>query len=143
MKITIQKMDPRVWWNFSEHAHRACFSEVKPNHWDRIDYALLALDDETDTPIGYMTCREMDAKSVYWQYGGAFKPIERTIYSYRTYEAFLDWHRARYERVCTYIENDNKPMLKMAAHAGFRITGVRNYKGQVLLEHLMEFKDGN
>lgn len=140
MKYIIQRMEARVWWNFSEHAHKACFSEVKPADWDRIDYALLAVN-EDDVPIGYMTCREFDSKSVYWQYGGAFKPIEKTIHAYRVYEAFLEWHSKRYERVATYISNGNKTMLAMAAKIGFKVTGIRNYKGEVLLEHLLEFNE--
>lgn len=144
MTFTIHKMDPKTWESFSEHAHRACFSEIKPREWDRIDYALLCTN-EKDEPCGYMTCRELDSKSVYWQFGGAFKPIKGTINSMRVYEAFINWHKERYQRVCTYIENDNRAMLRMADKVGFKITGIRNYNSQVLLEHLLEFgeKNGN
>jgi hypothetical protein len=135
-------MDPKTWESFSEHAHRACFSEIKPREWDRIDYALLATNEEDD-PCGYMTCRELDSKTVYWQFGGAFKPIKGTINSMRVYESFINWHKERYDRVCTYIENDNRAMLKMASFQGFKITGVRNYAGQVLLEHILEFEKGD
>lgn len=140
MTFEIQKLDAKVWFHFSEHAHRACFNEIKPKDWDRIDYALLAVNDAED-PIGYMTCRELDAHSVYWQYGGAFKPIEKTIYPVKVYDAFINWHRGKYERVGTYIENTNRAMLKMAARSGFLITGVRSYQGKILLEHLLEFKE--
>lgn len=43
-----------------------------------------------------------------------------------------------YKRITTYIENKNTPMLKFAMKIGFRITGIRNYKNEILLEHLLE-----
>lgn len=140
MNFKIEKLDAKSWAVLSENAHLSVFKEIKPQEWDRIDYALLATNEQGD-PIGYMTCREFDSKSVYWQYGGSFPPIVKTIYTMKVYEAFKNWHKDRYERIATYIENTNSTMLKMAAKIGFLITGIRNFKGQVLLEHLLEFKN--
>lgn len=138
MSFSISKLSSEVWGNsFSEYAHTAVFNEIKPSHWDRIDYALLVLSDSI--PVAYMTCREFSHDTVYWQYGGVFNPIKDTIYSFKAYKALMEWHKNHYKRVVTYIENTNKVMLKMAAKVGFIITGIRNYHGSVLLEHLLEF----
>lgn len=136
--IEVVRIESKNWVeNFSEIAHKAVFAEVKPASLDRIDYALLALDN--DRPIGYMTCRELDSESVYWQYGGMVEHKKKTLYAMWTYEAFLKWHKERYKRCATYIENTNVAMLKMAFKIGYRIVGVRNFKNSILLECLLEF----
>lgn len=139
--MIVELVDAETWKKeFSEAAHKIAFKELKPASWDRIDYALLAIDG--DVAAGYVTCRELDSESVYWQYGGAMPGTRDTIKSFRAYEAFVQWHKSRYKRVATYIENTNTVMLKMAMRVGFRITGVRNYQGSILLEHLLEFQGG-
>ena len=143
MSVVVKRIEKDVWVSsFSEHAHKAVFEELKPKEWDRIDYALITVN-EQDEPTCYMTCREFSHDTVYWQYGGSFPNVRGTVGSYVGYTAFRDWHKERYARVVTYIENTNSKMLKMAASIGFIITGVRNYKGEVLLEHLLEFKNEN
>lgn len=138
MDFSIRKLDKKEWEDFSESAHKICFNEIKPKEWDRIDYALLVIN-EKEEPCGYMTCKEIDSKSIFWQYGGGFKPVLETIYSMKAYQALMYWHKERYDRIGTYIENTNSKMLKMAAKIGFKITGIRNYNNQILLEHLLEF----
>lgn len=140
--IEVKKLEADVWVAaFSEYAHQGVFGELKPRNLDRIDYALLAIKDES--PLGYMTCREMDANTVYWQYGGMFEPFRKSILCMRVYEGFRDFHMKSYKRCLTYIENINISMLKMAWKIGFRIIGVRNYQGSILLEHLLEFGGEN
>lgn len=136
MTVDIDKIDKKDWGRFSEEAHKIAFKEIKPKEWDRIDYALLGR--HFDTPMGYVTCREVDAHTVYWQFGGAFPGTKSTSLSFLTYQGFVNWTKNRYERIVTYIENDNLVMLKMAMKVGFRITGVRVYKDSILLEHTLE-----
>ena len=82
--IEIIKIEPSHWVKlFSEDAHMAVFGENKPATLDRIDFTLLALDN--DKPIGYMTCREFDSESVYWQYGGVVDEKKGTVYAMKTY----------------------------------------------------------
>jgi hypothetical protein len=137
--IRVEKLSAQQWQYFSEDAHKIAFGELKPASLDRIDYALLAVCERDDKPTGYVTCRELDADSVYWQFGGAMPGAKETVKSFRTYEAFVGWHRSHYKRVSTFIENENTPMLKMAMKVGFRVVGIRNFKGSILLEHLLEF----
>ena len=139
--IQVLKIPADVWVNnFSESTHLAVFNEVKSASLDRIDFALLAVKD--DKPIGYMTCREFDAESVYWQYGGVVDEYKKSINAVRVYEAFYNWHSQHYKRCSTYIENWNVPMLKMAFKIGYRVMGVRNFKNSILLECLLEFDNG-
>lgn len=136
--MVIQRYEKEAWKKIAEEAHIICFNEKRPNGMDRIDFALLAITDR-NTPAGYVTCRETDGETVYWQFGGAFPSVRGTVMSMRAYEDFVNWTRERYKRVYTLIENTNGPMLRMAQKVGFLITGIKNFQGQILLEHLMEF----
>lgn len=139
--IEISQLDPDQWSVFSEDAHRACFSEYRPAYKDRIDYALLAHDPYTRGILGYVTIRELDDESAYWQYGGAFPSIAKGTYVLRTYLKFVEFMSNRYKRVSTLVENTNVSYLKLAMKAGFRIIGTRNFKGIVLVELLLDFEE--
>lgn len=141
MKFRIFRVTPDIWKkNFSEYAHKYSFGEVRCGDRERIDYALLAVNEE-ELPCGYMTCREIEERVVYWQFGGAFPPIEKTVYPMRLYGEFLKWHLERYDRIVTYIENKNTPMLKMAMKIGFLVTGIRTFENAVLLENTLKKGD--
>lgn len=135
--MEIKKLSPSEWALYSKDAHAVCFSEHMPTGLERITFALLAV--ENGEPCAYMTCRENDAETIYWQYGGSFPGTKDTTKSFRAYQAFTRWHKERYKRAVTYIENDNFVMLKMAMKIGFKIQGLRYFKNSVLLEHLLEF----
>lgn len=139
MSVSVHQLMPEQWKIFSENAHAVAFGKIKDVSKERIDYALIARWEESQELIGYVTVKEMDADSVYWQFGGALPPGRGTVRVWAGYQAFLEWTSQRYKRMTTLIENTNVPMLKMALHARLRITGVRNYKGEVLLEHGIEF----
>lgn len=143
MKFKLLKIDKDAWKDLSESAYLTVFKEFYNKDLDRIDYALLAVN-EFDEPIGYVTCRETDAKTIYWQFGGAFPPVKDTIYTFKVYNQFVEWHRDKYDRIHTLIKNDNVVMLKMAGKIGFLITGIKNFQGKILLEHTLELRpNGN
>lgn len=128
----------KEWASVSEEAHRIAFGTIKPASMDRIDFAILVT--KEDVAVGYITCRETDNKTLYWQHGGAFPGTKDSIYSWPAYALCMDHCQGMgYDRVTTLIENTNLVMLKMAMKVGFKIIGVRNYKGAILLEHLKEF----
>jgi len=136
-KVSVLKVTADSWYkNFSANAHEVAFDKRKSAAKERIDYALLAIEVREDTPVAYMTCRELDSDSVYWQFGGSFK--KGTHWSWYSYKAFATWHKDRYANVSTLIENDNQVMLKMAMKVGFKVIGVRMFNGNVLLEHHMK-----
>lgn len=138
MKLTLDQIPAKQWHQFAPDAHRAVFGELLPAEYDRIDYALLAVDGDKARPVAYMTLREFDADTVYLKHGGAFPPLRGNFQSFYVYNSMLDWVRSRYKRATTLVENTNVVYIKMALTAGFRIIGIRNFQGIVLLELYME-----
>lgn len=133
--MIIKKIDPEPWSRISENVHRACFGTYLPISRNRIDYALLVIDGKLDVPLGYVTVRETDEKTAYWQFGGAFPGPKGTARVFRGYMALLDWMRAsRYELVTMKIVNTNTSMLRMALKAGFQIVGTKIHGGHTLVE---------
>lgn len=139
MKLTVDRFGKEEWKQFSEKAHLVCFGAHKPAEWDRIDFALMVRSDEA--PLGYVTCRETSADSVYWQFGGAFPSSRGTVLSWLSYNEFVNYCRGKYRSITTMIENVNTPMLRMAMKVGFLIIGSRAIGGRIYLEHLLEFSD--
>lgn len=140
MKVFVDKFSSREWAEYSEQAHLICFSEIKPKEWDRIDFALVVRSEEK--LMGYVTCREISADTVYWQFGGSFPDTKGTTKSWRCMNALVDFCReAKYKRITYLVENDNYAMLKMSMLMGFKIVGLRTFKDSVLLEHLREFEE--
>jgi hypothetical protein len=136
MKLIV--IDKEVWKrDYSENAHLITFNKHKPASWDRIDYALLMADEEK--PCAYITCREFDHETIYWQFGGALPDTIGTTKSLECFNMALEWAKDLYKRVTFLVENDNVPMLKLAMKRDFKIVGVKNFKGTILLEHLLEF----
>lgn len=135
--MKIEKLSPADWSILSEKAHLVVFNQNKPGSKERIDYALVCT--EGDELKGYLTAREMDGDTVYWQYGGAFPGTKGSHYTIQGYLAFVRWTKEFYKRIQTRIENTNLPMLKFALKAGFRVIGVRCVEGAILLEMELEF----
>jgi len=135
--MIVRKFSPTEWAVMAENAHRYCFSEIRPADMDRISFAIASFEDEV--PFGYVTVRELDSESVYWQYGGAFKSCEKSVKVLKHYQGYINFCKeAGYKRISTYIQNTNLPMLKMAMHCGFRIIGVRLFQNEVFCELLNE-----
>lgn len=134
-KVDILSKDE--WKPLSENAHLICFGKHKPVDLERIDFVLMVRHGKQ--AVGYVTCRELDGDTLYWQFGGAFPGSKGTVLSPKGIDAFLEWCRRYYKRVSFLVENTNQPMLKMAMRSGFKIMGVRVFGQSVLLEHLLEF----
>ena len=115
------------------------FGEKKPASLDRFDFTLVA-EGENSRMLGYITCREFDSKSLYWQYGGPFPGTKGTSMSFRIYQEALKWSGEKYDRVLTVVENKNTTMLKMHLISGFFIVGFRQHMGEGLVELSKEFK---
>lgn len=141
MKLAVQQVLKHEWEKHcAVHAHRVVFGEIMPPEYDRIDYALLVLDTVANKPVGYITCRELDQETVYLKHGGAFPPIKDTVLSYSAFLLALAWLRERYKRITQLVENTNVTYLKMSMSARFRVIGLRNFQGLVLLELYTEGK---
>jgi len=135
--VRVEQLTPAEWSKVSEAAHKVAFGTVRLAVDERIDYALICVDG-TDLK-GYLTAKEMDAKTVYWQFGGAFTGTRGTITTFKGYLGFVRWTKERYERVQTRIENKNTAMLKMALQVGFEIVGVRVTQGCTMVELELDF----
>lgn len=140
--MIVKKLSREEWITLSEDAHKACFQEIMPVNSEKIDFALLCVD-ENNRPCGYVTCRELDHESVYWRYGGSFPETRGTVRSWTCYELMTNFIKEMgFKRISTLIENKNTVMLKFAMKIGYLICGLRNYQGLTLLEHVLEFKEG-
>lgn len=135
MSVLLLHFTPEEWVKYSEDSHVAVFKECRPSGMDRITYALAAVDDIG--VIGYVTCRETDSESLYWQHGGAVES-RYGIAAYRGFEAFLENAKA-YKRVTTLVKNDNIKYLHLLMKFGFRIIGLRCIVGEIFLELTFNF----
>lgn len=142
MIYKIEKLLPEEWKLLSEQAHLAMFSESRSSEMDRIDYALIITDEEKKL-CGYLTARELDQDSVYWQYGGAFPGTHSSKKAFDVYGELILWAKRHYKRITTLVKNSNVRYLKLAMHFGFRIIGCRFFNGEVLVELLNEFSEVN
>lgn len=136
--MKVVEITKEQWALLSEDVHLTVFNESKVAATDRIDFALVT-EDSLGILMNYVTCREIDSESLYWQYGGSFPGTKGSVMSLRATEALLAFCKLKYKRVFFYVENTNFAMLKMAMKCGFLITGIRNYKNTILVEHLLEF----
>lgn len=136
--MIVKRIASEEWRTISADAHLVVFGTEKSAAHERVDFALLCL--EGDRIEGYLTAKEMDHETVYWQFGGSMPHIKGSAKSFRGYQLFVDWAKAHYKRVQTRIENTNTAMLKMALHVGFLIVGVRFVQGSTLLELELEVK---
>lgn len=138
MNVEVEYIAGREWARFAPDAHKAVFSETLPPEYDRIDFALLAVDKEQARPVAYLTARELDKESVYLKHGGAFDPLKGTFHSLAVYLSLLNWLKEKYARITTLVENTNSVYLRLALAAGFTIIGIRNFKGSILVELFLE-----
>ncbi len=135
--VEIDRLSSQEWATLSENAHLTVFEGKRPAHLDRIDYALLAKN-KSDL-FGYVTVKELDAESVYWQYGGAFPGTKNSVKVLPAYVGFINWTKKKYKRISTLVENTNIAYLKLAMSCGFRIVGVEMFNGVVLVKLINEF----
>ena len=133
--IHVTQLSYLQWEACAEKAHSLVFGEERSLLLNRIDFALIVKSNEK--PIGYLTAREMDALTIYWQYGGAL-PGSTASEIVPCYLAFVDWCLERYLRITTRIENTNVKMLHMAMKMGFLIVGTWNFQNKIYLELLNE-----
>lgn len=138
--IRIVQISAREWAKWSEKAHLVVFGERSSAEMDRFDFTLVSELEENSRMLGYVTCREFDSKSLYWQYGGAFPGTKSTSLSYPAYQKMVAWCASKYDRVMTLVENQNYPMLKMHLKNGFLIVGFRVHKGVGMVELVKEFE---
>lgn len=132
--MKLVKVEKYAWKSMSEEAHRICFNEIKPADRERVDFALLITNDD-DFPISYATCKELDGETIYLQFGGCFPGSKDTVYAFKAFNMGIEFLKKTYKNILFYVKNDNRPMLKFAMKVGFKIIGIKNFNGNILLEH--------
>jgi hypothetical protein len=135
----VNQVSHKDWIKVSEEAMVASFGARRSRELERFDFALAAID-KGGNLSGFITCIEMDAETLYWQFGGTFSNYTRSIAVFAGYRDFLKWAEARYKRVTTRIENKNLSMLKLALAAGFIVVGTYYANQKLYLELTNEFK---
>lgn len=134
-RYVIKQFAPKDWFTISESAHAAAFGELRPASVDRIDFALLTVEDKTDTVVGYVTCTEINAFILNWKFGGAFPPIRGKASLLSAYRATIEWcAKGTWTHLTTLIKNDNFPSLRLAMSVGFKIIGIHYFEGEILVE---------
>lgn len=138
MITMISKISKETWSKMSENAHLVVFGNRKELKNERIDFTYLIAQEAQ--VLAYVTCKEMDGTSLYWQYGGTFPSAKGSIFVPAGFRSLLNRvQEDRYDRVSFLVENTNYPMLKLAMAFKFKIIGAKLFQGQVFLEHCLEF----
>lgn len=131
MTFAVARYTADEWMEYSDSAHRLVFKESRNPELDRISFALLAHNQKS--PVGYVTCREIDADSLYWQYGGAMDEF-KGFNAVRAFKLFFDYCKERYKRITTLVKNDNVQYLHLLMKMGFRAIGIRCFANEIYLE---------
>lgn len=132
--MRLEKYTKEEWATFSEKAHSVVFGKIKESERDRFDFVLLLVN-SVDQPVGYTAFMELDSKSLYLQWAGVFPSYRSKGMALELFQECLKGVRDLYETIVCVIESENIAAIKTALDTGFRITGTRNYKGRVLVEH--------
>lgn len=139
MEVELIKYTAREWELLAQASHFVVFNENRDPSLNRIDFALLMVDKKLDQPAGFVTIRELDKDSIYWQFGGIVPQYRKSINALQIFEHTIEWCKKDYKRITMLIKNDNFPMLKFAIYAKAKIIGCRIFHGEVYVEHLIEF----
>lgn len=138
--MEVEKLYPDEWALICSDAHLSVFDESRDPKLDRITYALIAKKD--NEPCAYVTVRETDSETVYWQFGGSFPGTRGTTRTMQAYLSFIQWTKERYKRITTFVENTNISYLRLAMSCGFLISGIKNFKNTILVELTLDFEGG-
>ncbi len=134
----VKKLSKEQWQELAQGVHSIVFKEIQDADYNRISYALLLVEKESDVVTSYITIQEMDAKWAYIQYGGAFPNYQKGLYVVRGFHQLLNYLRERYDKISTFVENSNYAMLKLYMREGFLVTGIKYFRETILLENTFE-----
>lgn len=122
----------------NEQAFKATFGDALLPTSHLLDLALLAIDTETDRPIGFVTIKNEQRHIARMNVGGMF------VKGHYTAEAFkkaVAWLKGEYKAATMEVENGNVAMLKLAMNHGFLVIGTRHFIGRTFLELFLDFEE--
>lgn len=135
MTLEVRPLTREDWRVLSDQAHLASFGEHRPPNFERIDFALLIVERETNIPQGYITCTALNSELLKWGFGGAFPLAKGTYKVMAGYRLALEFCRAKgWLHVVTLVKNDNFASLRMHLKERWKPIGVTNFLGDVLVE---------
>ena len=103
--------------------HTAVFADTLDVNYFRYDFAMATIHKEK--LISYVLCTERSNEVIELSFGGTV-PDERGFKSVESFHMFLRELSHEYSHAVFQVRNDNLPMLKLALHMGFIISGVNN-----------------
>ena len=130
-KLTFLNITKKEWDEYKDGYYRALFGTQRGD-LDSIDYCSLVI--FRDHIAGYVTVKELDKKTAYWQLGGVLPKFQNTVFSVKGYKDLIGWFSERYKYIRTRIVNTNTKMLRMALKAGFLIIGTVMFHNKVYVE---------
>lgn len=135
MQVSFYTQDE--WRELSPNAHLCVFDERADKSTERIDFALIVGNGEN--PQGYITVKEHDGKTAYMQRGGMFPHMKGIGVSADHFRLCIDWLWGRgFTKVFFNVKNSNIAMIKLGLNTGFRVSGMRQFKQDLLLEMSIE-----
>ncbi len=136
MKFEASFLKKEEWIRFSQDARLCVFDEIIDADQERLDFALIIADADTNKPIQYACFTEGDKYTLYLSYGGTFPPYRNTIYSFKAFLHMLEYLKKRgYTDLNFHTRNDNVSMLKFAMKTNFKIVGIKMIGTKIFLEH--------
>lgn len=131
----------REYWleHFELHAHAAVFEPGVSRNEGGFHFALMVVDEETDTPIIYVTCLKTTAGGVFIEYGGSFPDFRGSMKVLRAFRAVNEWFKInlfKYAMLAT--RNTNAAMNKLALADDYFVTGVHTDDGRLYLDYTKE-----
>ncbi len=130
--ISITKITPEEWnENFAKNAHLAMFKENIEEE-DDIDLALIGV--IGGQAAAYSTAKHLGQGALHLYYGGAFEPFRGTPELLQLYKMAIMEYMKISNYLRTFVHQKNVKYLTLALREGFIVTGIRHFKGDVLLE---------
>jgi len=137
--LTLEEFKP-----LSEEMHKKCFSDDRPAWSHTCDFVLVADDADTEKPLGFLTCFEIDKGQVWIHFGGVFKdniPRNALVDKYTGRDIFnfgINYLLEQYATILLDTKNTNIPMIKIALSTGFLIVGVECSFKEIYLRMILE-----
>ena len=122
---------------FQSTAYQAVFCN-DPSDQDPslFDYALIGIDEETDLPISYVTCKQLNAHTMFLEYGGVAPEYRNTPKSQSIFiEAIKYLQKAGAKIINFATTNDNVKMQILGLKAGFKCMGCYMDGSKLFLEY--------
>jgi len=129
---------------FQAPAYQAAFAK-DPSDMDPslFDLAILGVDEETDKPISYMTCKQQSEHAIFIEYGGVFPDFRGSPKSQQFFNDGMTYLQKAGAKIINFATtNDNVKMQIMGLKAGFRCMGCYMDGSKLFLEYSLYQKEG-